>query len=319
MLHAWLAGLHAWTVRRVRGAAGRHRRADLRLVGAALWLSCAAGVACARGMEPSERHRAPQESRGDGARAEGKPVAAGSPSAPSADEGRQDEREVAAAPAPLPAFAELEVPGFSPAMVALPADLSRPRPALVAAHGAGDGARWQCEMWRHLLAARGFVLCPAGVPFGKDPDAGAFFRNHHELEREVMAALAALREVYGDALAPGPLVYAGYSQGATMGALMLVNHGDTFDRLVLIEGGYSEWNVSIAKKYGASGGQRVLFACGIRTCDAKARRSADALRRAGLDARVEYAAGAGHTYGGAVAERVFGALDWVLEADPRWR
>jgi predicted esterase len=279
-------------------------------------LCCALGVACARGVEPSERPE------GAGARGEsGGPMedSSASSSAAAAEPDPREERRDPAPHADRPAFVELEVPGFLPAVVALPADWSRPRPALVAAHGAGDGARWQCEMWRHLLAARGFVLCPAGVPFGKDPEAGAFFRNHHELEREVLAALEALREAYGDALAPGPLVYTGYSQGATMGALMLVNHGDVFDRLVLVEGGYGEWNVSIAKRYGASGGQRVLFACGIRTCDTKARRSADALRRAGLDARVEYAEGAGHTYGGPVAEKVLMALDWVLEDDPRWR
>jgi hypothetical protein len=115
------------------------------------------------------------------------------------------------------------------------------------------------------------------VPFGKSPEEGFFFRNHHELEREVLAAVDALRQAFSGSLDPGPLVYTGYSQGATMGALMLVGHGETFPRIALVEGGYSEWNVSIGKKFEASGGQRVLFACGGSGCKTKADASATTL------------------------------------------
>lgn len=220
---------------------------------------------------------------------------------------------------PLPEFWELEVPGFRPAIVATPRDESRPQPALVAVHGAGDGPQWQCAFWRELLDAKAFVLCPTGVPFGKSPREGYFFRNHYELEKEVLSAVEALRTTLGDRLEPGPLVYAGYSQGATMGALMLVAHGDVFPRLILIEGGYSEWNVSIAKKFAQGGGRRVLFACGIRSCRTKADRSAEWVAQAGVASRVEYAEGAGHTYGGRVADKVHAALDWVFEGDRRWQ
>lgn len=219
----------------------------------------------------------------------------------------------------LPEFWELEVPGFRAAIVATPRDGSRPRPALVAVHGAGDGPQWQCAFWRELLEAKAFVLCPTGVPLGKSPREGYFFRNHYELEEEVLAAVEALRSTLGDRLEPGPLVYAGYSQGATMGALMLVAHGDVFPRLILIEGGYSEWNVSIAKTFAQGGGRRILFACGIRSCRTKADRSAEWAAQAGLASRVEYAEGAGHTYGGRVADKVHAALDWVFEGDRRWQ
>lgn len=208
--------------------------------------------------------------------------------------------------------------GFRPAIVALPRSWERPRPGLVAAHGAGDGPGYQCAFWRELLEAGAFVLCPAGVPFGKSPEEGYFFRNHHELEREVLAAVQALRDAFPETLDPGPLVYTGYSQGATMGALMLIEHGDLFSRLALIEGGYSEWNVSRAQKFAASGGQRVLFACGIGSCKKKADASASALARANVLVRVEHAPGGGHTYGGAVGERVRGALPWLFEGDERW-
>jgi predicted esterase len=215
------------------------------------------------------------------------------------------------------AFAELAVEGFRPVLVSLPADRSKPSPVVVAAHGAGDGPRYQCEFWRELLEARTFVLCPTGVPFGNTDEEGHFFRNHLELEREVMNAAAALRAAYGDQIAPGPLVYAAYSQGATMGALMLPAHGDVFTRLILIEGGFSQWNVPIGRKFRGAGGERVLFACGTRSCNKGAERSAAWLEQAGLEARVEYVPGGGHTYGGAVGERVASSLDWVFEGDVR--
>ena len=166
---------------------------------------------------------------------------------------------------------------------------------------------------------RGFVLCPAGVPFSRSPGSGWFFRNHFELEREVLAAVAALRRAYAGRVDPGPAVYTGYSQGATMGALMVVKHAATFSRLILIEGGNREWNVAIAKKYKRAGGERVLFACGVRYCKRGADKSAEYLQAGGVAARVEYAEGAGHIYDGPVAERVLAAFAWLVEGDPRWK
>lgn len=262
-------------------------------------------LACGARREPAPLPRSEAETRSDDAEHE-----TFAPESPA-------DQSVGAEP--LPDFWALDVPGFRPAIVATPRDTSRLRPALVAVHGAGDGPQWQCAFWRELLEARAFVLCPTGVPFGSSPREGYFFRNHYELEKEVLAAVDAFRSTLGDRLEPGPLVYAGYSQGATMGALMLTAHGDVFPRLILIEGGYSEWNVSIAKKFAQSGGERILFACGIRSCRAKAERSAEWVSKAGLASRVEYAEGAGHTYGGLVADKLHAALDWVLEGDRRWQ
>lgn len=77
--------------------------------------------------------------------------------------------------------------------------------------------------------------------------------------------------------------------------------------------------MSIAKKFADGGGRRILFACGVRSCKGKAARSAGWAEQAGVAARVEYAEGAGHTYGGAVADKVHAALDWVFEGDRRWQ
>jgi predicted esterase len=202
--------------------------------------------------------------------------------------------------------------------VAVPQAGSTPKPLLIATHGAGDTPAWQCQLWQQLIGARGFVLCPAGVPFSRSRNSGYFYRNHHLLEREVLAAVKALRTAYAGRVDTEAAVYTGYSQGATMGALMVVNHAAEFSRLVLIEGGHHEWNVTVAKKYKRGGGQRVLFACGVRYCKRGADKSAGYLDTAGVPARVEYVEGAGHIYDGPVAERVLASFEWLVEGDPRW-
>ncbi len=55
------------------------------------------------------------------------------------------------------------------------------------------------------------------------------------------------------------MLYAGFSQGATMGALMLVDHAQEVKRLVLVEGGFADWNVARARAFRERGGERVLF------------------------------------------------------------
>ncbi len=212
----------------------------------------------------------------------------------------------------------LAVEGFRPAVVELPPDDGSCYPVVVAAHGAGDGPRYQCAFWRELLGERAIVLCPTGLPLGKSDEDGHYYKDHLELEREVLAAVSALRTEFADEIAPGPFVYVAYSQGATMGSLMLPPHGDVFQRLVLIEGGFEQWNVPIAKRFREAGGKRVLFACGTKGCNRGAERSAEWMKQAGLDARVEYVPGGGHTYGGAVGERMLSSLDWVLSGDPRF-
>ena len=229
-------------------------------------------------------------------------------------------------PAPIPPerqpieATDLEVPGFGSAVVVLPADRNQPRPILIAAHGAGDGPRWQCEVWSAIVAGRGFILCPRGVPFTRGvEDAGHFFRDHHYLGRLVTAALAALRERYGALVDSGPVVYTGYSQGAAMGALFANRRPELFPRMVLIEGGHREWDVATARAYHRGGGARVLFACGGGYCANSARKAQRWLERAGVGARVEHIEGGGHTYGGSVAERVAAAFDWVVDGDARWK
>jgi hypothetical protein len=226
--------------------------------------------------------------------------------------------KTAPADAAPPRLAALTVPGFSDALVSFP---ERPRPVeplLVAVHGAGDGPEWECTTWRALLGERGVILCPADRPLGKSPEDGFYHPDHHALGALLTASLDALRAAWGDRVDTTHAVYGAYSQGATMGSHVVVDRAAELSRLVLIEGGFDEWNVARGIAFRKGGGTHVLFACGTRHCTERARRSAAWLERAGLAVRVETAPGAGHTYGGGVARKVRDALEWLLTGDDRW-
>jgi len=211
----------------------------------------------------------------------------------------------------------LEVPGFQPSLVYEPAG-TEPRPLLVATHGAGGVPEGDCAYWRELTAGRAFLLCLRGTPLDQRGPSGFYYKDHHALGREFVAAVARFRERFGARLAPTARVYAGFSQGAIMGAPMIVPHAGDFQRLALIEGGYEYWSLGTARSFAANGGQRVLFVCGTQTCKQKAEIPAAWLREAKVAVRIEFAEGAGHTPFGEVMDRTLQALPWLLQDAPHW-
>jgi predicted esterase len=205
---------------------------------------------------------------------------------------------------------ELEVPGFGAALVVLPETRARPAPLLVAAHGAGDAPEWQCDHWGKVARGRYFVLCPRGLSLG---GGGYYYATHIALERELVAALDAVRREYGAMVLRGGGIYTGYSQGATMGALMIVEHGAELSHLVLVEGGWGDWTLGRAKRYAATGGKSVALVCGSTGCMHRAEAAVKVLERAGLRARAELVEGGGHTYVGPVGERATELFEsWLL-------
>jgi predicted esterase len=225
-------------------------------------------------------------------------------------------------PADQGPFVDLPVPGHRDAVVSVPARAAGSRPLLVATHGAGGTPEAHCTFWRRLLGDRAFVLCPRGASLNAHvapEDAAYFYDGHPRLAREVEAALDALTARFGDRVDARAAVYAGFSQGATMGALALPLLPGRFARAVLIEGGDADWSRYTARVFATHGGARALFLCGRPACAANARRSAGYLEREGVPARAIHAVGAGHTYGGKVEQELVGALGWLLEGDPRWQ
>jgi predicted esterase len=237
-----------------------------------------------------------------------------SPEAPSASAPAGDEG----------AFIELAVSGHNPAIVSLPRTASSPRPLLVASHGAGDRAEPHCQLWRRIIDAHAFVLCPQGrrtderVPHAH---AAYYYPDHFALDRELRAAISALRERYPDLLDADRAVYAGFSQGAIHGAGIIVLHPEMFPRAALVEGGngfFNEWSAYAARKYQAGGGERVLFACGSPACVRTADNCAAHLRRAGVEQRVVHAPGAGHSYGALMEIQLRTSFAWLVAGDSRW-
>ncbi|HEU4409736.1 MAG TPA: hypothetical protein VFS43_31065 [Polyangiaceae bacterium] len=254
------------------------------------------------------------------------PAPSAGPAAPeAAAPGVSSAPGASSAPAALPPlargpFAALPVEGYAEAVVSLPSGATGPRPVLVAAHGNYDTPEWQCRVWREAVGARGFVVCPRGVPRRDSPsrdDVRYEYASGAALERELDAALGALARAYAGYVDGEAVIYTGFSLGANMGSGIIRRRPKQFPRAVLIEGG-SAWAAGAAAAYAKGGGARLLWACGQPGCVQSSERSAASFVKAGGAARVVHAKGAGHTYDGPVAERVRGAFDWLVEGDARW-
>jgi len=191
-------------------------------------------------------------------------------------------------------------------------------PVLVVTHGAGGTAEAHCQLWSRIAKSKAILLCLRGRARSQNPADGEYYPDHPTLERETFAALGALHARYPERIADGPAFYAGFSQGATMGALMLVEHGSEVSRLVLVEGGFADWSVARARTFREHGGERVLFVCGRKECAQPARNSAYWCKLAGVPAQVEYVPGAGHSHDGRVEARIIASLPWLTAGDKRW-
>ncbi|HEY4103357.1 MAG TPA: hypothetical protein VGM44_05675 [Polyangiaceae bacterium] len=230
-----------------------------------------------------------------------------------------DSASESAAESPLAGRSQLlEVPEFLPAVVRLP-DQPGKAPVLVVAHGAGGTPEAHCDLWQRISRGKAILLCIRGRARSLVPEDGDYYPDHPTLERETFAALAALRARFAERIADGPVFYAGFSQGATMGALMLVEHADEITRLVLVEGGFADWNVARAREFRARGGERVLFVCGRKECAEPAQNAAHWFKDAGVEAQVEYVRGAGHSHDARVEARIAALYPWLTEGDPRWQ
>jgi predicted esterase len=234
-------------------------------------------------------------------------VDASSEREPTAVDTNREGQPVQRAPSTPPgALRALEVEGFLPAVFFTPPG-EAPARLVVTTHGAGGAPEWECEYWRQLTGDSAFVLSLRGKSMG---GGSYFYPNHLELEAELNAAVRAARAA-DPRILPGGGIYSGYSQGASMGSVMLSRYGAAFPYLVLIEG-FELWNIPRARAFAKSGGRRVLFACGTAQCSKVGEESVRWLQKAGLDARLEYVVGGGHTPAGQVMERVDAALPWLL-------
>lgn len=282
----------------------------MRSVGAAQAGALVAALSLACGSRPVARPPAAP------AKSSGSPSASAAPLAPPAGAAATERFEET--------VEALEVPGFLPSLIVTPSS-GGPSPVVVVAHGAGGAPEPHCDFYRALVRGRAFILCTRGRSIDRflpEGERGYFYDGHHELGKELRAALDALAARHGARVDRERTVYAGFSQGASMGILALQQGAQTEARaqgILLVEGGFAEWTVALAQKLRDEGARRVALVCGRPVCKEDADRSAGWIRRGGLEVDVLYAEGAGHTYGGEVAPLVADAFQWIVADDPRWR
>ena len=286
-------------------------------------LFSAAIVSCATSREPPPIAQAPTSS-------ESAAPASPAPSLEAVAGAVHPEPSASASPepstpklAPLGGTNELTalvVPGYRDAIVSVPLGASASRPVVLALHGNYDRPEWQCGVWREVTKGYPFVVCPRGVPRREAPPSADrwTYGKPADVHGEIDVALAALQIRFGDYVAPGPIVYAGFSLGAILGVGIVASDADRFPRAVLIEGGQSGWSPARAKTYAASGGKRVLFACGQRACKGETKAPEKILGRFGVETRSVFGGEVGHTYDGPVAAEIARALPWLVGDDPRW-
>jgi predicted esterase len=224
---------------------------------------------------------------------------------------------------PLPAeplFTNLSVAGFPDAVVSVPNGATSPRPVIIVLHGSGDRPDWNCDAWRHMTGAHGFVLCPRGDPDlrSSTPDdrrytlrGGSYLRRYIEVSVEVLAAR------YAGYVQPEHPILTGFSLGATQAALLAVDDPSAFPRVALLEGGHGAWTTERIARFHGHGGERVLFGCGSAWCVPAAKSATSRLEKAGVESRAVYA-NVGHTNDRPLQEAIMTEIGWFLGGDSRW-
>lgn len=209
-------------------------------------------------------------------------------------------------------FYALEVPGFEAALVWDPGSHDEALPVWVVAHGAGGNPEWHCQYWSQVVADSAFLLCLRGKPM-RAGSSEFYFPEHFTLGRMLDAAVVAFDARYAERRTTRYNGYIGYSQGATMGALMLPERAQRFALVLLSEGGYSQWSTRRARQFAENGGHAVFFACGTQSCHKGATRTLHYFAEHDVPARLGHAPGAGHTPAGPVGEVSVAGLAWLLD------
>jgi len=224
-------------------------------------------------------------------------------------------------------YMKLPVSGFRDAIVSVPVGATLPRPVLIALHGNFDRPEWQCETWRDITEGYPFILCPRGIPRSDVPaklDRWEY-SSMDKTDRELEAGLTALRNEFAQYIAPGPILFTGFSLGAILGVGILKRHAGQYGPVVFSEGGNENWSLATVRKIapvdsdaGTSAPLRLLYACGQTDCVIKSKATSKVIERAGGEARVVSGGNVGHMYDGPVAAAIKREWPWLIQGDRRW-
>ncbi|HYP87220.1 MAG TPA: hypothetical protein VEQ59_03690 [Polyangiaceae bacterium] len=182
--------------------------------------------------------------------------------------------------------------GDAEVVVMPPLGITTPARLVVGVHGAGDRSDWACGGWRLGSQVSVFVTCPRGTQMTPTTFG---WRSGAEIEAAVGHAIDVARARFGRYIDDEPLIYAGFSQGATLAEPVLRKHAARFPIAILAEGGYqTARSADFAAAYRGGGGRRVVLVCGTESCFRSAAGAKQVLERAGLEARIVGDAKAGH-------------------------
>src|SRR5215471_4612740 len=199
--------------------------------------------------------------------------------------------------------------------VSPPTGATEPRPIVIAVHGAVDRPDWSCSEWRAIFGPRPFIVCPRGAPAG----ASAFvWTSSDALRVAIGRALEATRVRFAPYVADGPKVYAGFSQGAMLGASIVEGAPETYPYAVFLEGLGDVGARRFTRAFHDRGGKRIILACSQAGCEASRRAPLQALARAEIDAKLVYAGPIGHTVNGPVIAALRVEIPWLLAGDSLW-
>lgn len=229
---------------------------------------------------------------------------------------------VSAAPAPgLPPLGNvswiehLDLPDGKEAYVCPPIGAREPRPLIVAVHGAGDRPEWSCGGWRMVAGEYAFVVCPQGLKM----DAQRFaWDSAQTIRKRVPQAIAAARARFGAYISDGPVMYVGFSQGATLAEPTLLDQ--SFPVVGLAEGAYgSVRNPAFLRQLKDHGVQRVLLACGTGNCFTTMRAAQPGFARAGLQVVIGGDPKSGHNLNGEMQAGLAKVWPDFVAGLPNWQ
>jgi hypothetical protein len=229
-------------------------------------------------------------------------------------------------PEPLPPLAapswlvDLDVPGFEKASVAVPLGATEPRPIVIALHGDADRPEWQCGTWVGIAKSHPFVLCPRGV-LRKDlklEPARYGWGGVEDGEKELRAALHALKGRFAKHVAPGSVVMAAFGAGVKQAAWVVRQEPSFFARVIFVGAGPDDWSAGFAGLFAAGHGRRMLFVCSDPECKTESEHYLMMARGAGTDAKLLDAGEIGRQLDPRVASAISPEFWWIVDDDSRY-
>jgi hypothetical protein len=205
------------------------------------------------------------------------------------------------------------------AWVAVPVGARDKRAIVVGVHGAGDRPDWSCSEWKAVTADWAFVVCPqAASPHPADKNTFVW-GSAAAIAAQADRAVTALRARYSAWIDDGPLVYGGWSQGATLATDVVAARPGTYDRVALVEVGHTPLDATtVASTFARTGVRRAVVSCSSSKCRSFARDFTTAARRLRLPSQTADVGNRGHWFDEPVFRALGPKVAWMVEDERRF-